>query len=301
MARKESEREIIFSSAKRRPYGAKITLLLERYTQFPIKGDCVLLVSPEIIVRMVPSKDASEGEKQQQWDIFVEGFATAGEAEQAGLKIALGFLWAALSGRYAMRLIYDNPLPCTVYDRTQQKGLTITGKATLIVTKAIANIMDPVNTIISSPLQIDQKLLVAAELFTAARLETTERARFVGLVSSLEPFAIQQKYNSKELTALIQTFKEHLQKSRLDDTIKGSLIARIEQLKVESVSRAIKRLVEETLPNDPAAADLIEEAYALRSKILHEGSTDAALEFRSREVENVVHQIFKVKIKQYFH
>lgn len=46
-----------------------------------------------------------------------------------------------------------------------------------------------VNQIFSANIDVDEKLLVSMELFASARLETTERTRFVGLVSSLEPFA----------------------------------------------------------------------------------------------------------------
>jgi hypothetical protein len=300
MRKREPERQIILASPKRRPYGARLSLLLEKQTKFPMKGECVLLVSPEIIVRMSPRGDDTEGKVEQHWDIFIEGFATAGEAEQAGLKIALGFLCAAMSGRYSVRLIYHTPLPCAVYDRTQQKRLKATFNANLSIITGISNIVEPLNKIISSPLPIDQKLLVACELFAAARLETTERTRFVGIVSSLEPLTIQQKYNEEtELIALITTFKESIQNSMINGKIRDSLVGRVEQLKTESISMAIKRLVEETVPNDPGAVELIEEAYSLRSKILHEGSTDADLELKGREVENVVRQIFEAKVKQY--
>lgn len=299
MAKRESEREIIVNSTKRRPYGAKLSLLLEKRTEFSIEGESVLLVSPEIVVRMAPQEADEEGKKQQQWNIFVEGFSTAGEAEQAGLKIALGFLWAAVRGRYSIRLIYHTPLPCTVYDRTQRRGLILTGHATLTVRKGIGGIVDPLNSVISSPRPIDQKLLLATELFVSASLETTERARFIGLVSSLEPLAEQQKYESKEIADLIKTFKDHLRNSQIDNGVRESLSGQIDQLKIESVSRAIKRLINETLPHNTAAVEVIEEAYSLRSKILHEGSTDADLELKSREVEDVVRQILEAKIKEY--
>jgi len=246
MRKKEPERQIIFSSPKRRPYGARLSLLLEKHTEFPMKGECVLLLSPEVIVRISPRGNDREGEIKQNWDIFVEGFATAGEAEQAGLKIALGFLCAT---RYSVRLIYHTPLPCSVYDRTQQKGFSATASVHLTVVQGIGNIVDPLNKIISSPRPIDQNLLVACELFAAARIETTERTRFLGLVSSLEPLAVQQKYENVELIALISTFKESILNSMINGKIRDSLVGRIEQLKKESISMAIKRLVEETVPN----------------------------------------------------
>jgi hypothetical protein len=249
---------------------------------------------------MKPFEDKLKNETQQQWDIFIEGFATAGEAEQAGLKIALGFLWAAVSGQYSIRLIYHTPLPCLVYDRIKPKGgIFATITATLSVIKGIGNIIDLLNGIISSSAPIDQKLLVACELFASARLETTERSKFIGLVSSLEPLAIQRNFENDELYELIEIFKQQLRQSNIDERIKESLMGQLGLLKRESVSMAIKRLVSETISDDPSAIELIDEAYYLRSKILHEGSTDADIELKSREIEKIVRKIFEEKIKQY--
>ena len=137
------------------------------------------------------------------------------------------------------------------------------------------------------------------EIFAASRLETTERAKFVGIVSALEPLAIQHKYDDKELNSLIKSFQLQLQESNLTLQLKNSLQGRIGQLKRESVSQAIKRLTEESLPRDSQSADIINDAYNLRSKILHEGSTDADLQLKSREVEEIIRKIFKYKISKY--
>ena len=299
MPKKESEKQVIIDSPKRRPYGARLALLLEKHIKFNFKGECTLLLSPDIIVRLVPRKKSEGDQDKEEWLVLVEGFATAGEAEQYGLKIALGLLWSAISNQYGMRLIYQTPLPCSVYDRMQQKGLHLSGDAHFSLSMGANRIVEHLNSVIPSPLSMDPKLLVASELFAAGRLETTERARFIGLVSSLEPLAVQEKYEIKELNDLIITFKELLQKSSIDDSIKTSLINQIQQLKRESVLRAIKRLVQETIPDDPIAIDVIKEAYSLRSKIIHEGSTDADLELKSKEVEKYVYLILETRIKQY--
>lgn len=296
--RKESERNVIASSPNRRPYGAKLTLLLEKHTDFNIDGECIFLVSPQILVRIKP-KEKRHAEDDKGWDIFVEGFATAGEAEQVGLKVALGFLWAAIQGCYSARLLYHTPLPCAIYNRTRSTGLTMSAFATVSITKGIANIVGPLDTIVSTEHNVDPRLLVALEIFTAARLETTERAKFVGIVSALEPIAQQEKYKSEELNELINNFKDQLNKADLDQDLKASLKGRIDQLCLESVSRAIKRLVRESLPDEPDVVEAVDEAYNLRSKILHEGSTDADLQEKSRAIEEIVRKIIEVKVSEY--
>jgi len=51
-------------------------------------------------------------------------------------------------------------------------------------------------------------------------------------------------------------------------------------------------MVRDRLPEDPAAADVIKDAYAVRSKILHEGTTDADLGAKAQAVENVIRRLY---------
>jgi len=294
--RKENERHIIAFSPGRRPYGAKLTLVLEKHTIFNISGECTLLVTPEIHLRIKPKKPGHVNEND--WDIFAEGFSSASEAEEVGLKVALGFLWTAIRGRYSARLVYHTPLPCVVYDRTQSKA-RLSYSATLSMSIGIANVIGPLDNVIASNNKVDPRLLIALEIFAAARLETTERAKFVGIVSAIEPIAVQAKYEDDKLTALLSNFKEQLKGSELDTSVVTSLCGRIDQLRLESVSRAIRRLVENSLPNDTEAVAIIEDAYKLRSKILHEGSTDADLQQKSQEAEEIIRRIFEFKISEY--
>lgn len=294
---RDTERHIIESSPNRRPYGAKLTLLLEEHTNFNISGECTCLVTPEIHLRIKPKNLRHVNENG--WDIFAEGFSTAGEAEEVGLKVARGFLWTAIQGGCSARLIYHTPLPCGVYDRTQSKGTVLSLSGTATLNKGIANIVGPLDNVISSNNKVDSRLLVALEIFAAARLQTTERARFVGIVSAIEPIAVQRKYEDDKLAALLANFKEQLNSSDLDQSLITSLCGRIDQLRRESVSRAIECLVRDSLPDDAEALATIKDAYSLRSKILHEGSTDADLQEKSREAEEIIRKIFELKISEY--
>jgi len=233
----------------------------------------------------------------QCWDILVEGFSTAGEAEKIGLKVALGLLWGAVSRQFAAKLLYSTPLPCSVYDRTKSKGLMMTGHATIEIGLGISGIVGPLESIISSKSPADLKLLIAMELFASSRLETTARSRFVGMVSSLEPLADQQKYQHPELDRLISSFKNELSSSTIPSEIANIIKNRIDSLKIESVSGAIRRLVRQLLPNEPESLEIIDEAYNIRSRILHDGATDSDLELKGREVEAVIRRIFDEIIK----
>ncbi|MGM0654438.1 MAG: hypothetical protein ACQETR_03815, partial [Thermodesulfobacteriota bacterium] len=118
---------MIVESNRRRPYGAKLSVLLDNSTRMMFHGEACLLTDTGYIVKIVPQKIKST-EKDgmpsgiRALEIFVEGFATAGEAEKKGLEIAFGILWGAVSENYSARLQYQTPLPCLVYDRTRQGG-----------------------------------------------------------------------------------------------------------------------------------------------------------------------------------
>ena len=119
---------MIVESKRRRPYGAKLSALLDDSTRIMFHGEACLLTDTGYIVKIVPPKETKSVEKNgmasgiRALEILVEGFATAGEAEKKGLEIAFGILWGAVSENYSVRLQYQTPLPCLVYDRTRQGG-----------------------------------------------------------------------------------------------------------------------------------------------------------------------------------
>jgi len=292
------ERNIIYTSKNRRPYGVKLKFILQEHYDFQLEGACALLVANGLIFEVVPENE-NPHLKGYCIKVVVDGFATAGEAEQVGLKVALGLLWSAVSKSYSARLLYKTPLPCTVYDRNASRGATIRGYGTVSMSYGLDALIDPINQILESESAVDPKLLVAVEIFASAKLETTERAKFVGLVSSLEPLSTQEKYDIDELNELINNFKQEIESSELEESLKNSLKGRIEQLKIESVSRSIRRMVKSKLPNDKKSLEFVEYAYGLRSKILHEGATDADLEQKTIEVESVIKNLIQLSIEEY--
>ncbi|MEG4239370.1 HEPN domain-containing protein [Microcoleus sp. Pol14C6] len=227
----------------------------------------------------------------------MEGFATAAEAEQKGLKLSLALLWEAVSRKHPLRLDYHTPRPCMVYDRIQESGSGCMTSASLTVAMDSSRMVELVKEIFSANIDVDEKLLVSMELFASARLETTERARFVGQVSSLEPLAQSEAYDNPELKELVESFVAQLNKTTsIPKNIKSSVQGRINELKNESISQAIKRLVKDNFPENPDAVSTVEEAYKIRSKILHEGAFDADLAQKSNEIEDIIRQIYSCRL-----
>jgi len=192
MRHSSKERKLISDSPQRRPYGARFAFMLESQTRFLIDAECSFLVDKDMIVGISPSEGSPPSNVSQIWNVHLEGFSTAGEAEREGLRTVLGFLWIAVVGGFAIRLSYQTPLPCEVYNRTTRGGILVSGRMTAVLGKAASSIVAPLNSVIRSKTEINPRLLLAMELFTSARLETTERARFVAIVSSLEPLAFQK-------------------------------------------------------------------------------------------------------------
>ncbi len=293
--KKPEHRQIIDESPNRRPYGAKVGIILDKEYELRFQGEACLLVDDKSIVRILPST-----KNPQKFDVYLEGFATACEAEQNGLKLSLALLWAAISRKYPLRLDYHTPRPCMVYDRTQGSGSGCMISASLTVDMNISKMVELVNQIFSANIDVDEKLLVSMELFASARLETTERARFVGLVSSLEPLAQSEAYGNPELEKLVDNFVNQLNNTSIPDNIKQSLKDRIGYLKKESISQAIQRIVQESIPanENEEAVSIIKEAYKIRSKILHEGARYTDLDQKSNEIENIIRQIYSHRLKR---
>ncbi len=57
-------------------------------------------------------------------------------------------------------------------------------------------------------------------------------------------------------------------------------------------------MIKEKLPDDKESLEIIEEAYGLRSKILHEGATDADLQKKGNEVERVIKSIIEKHVDE---
>ncbi|MBW4423405.1 MAG: hypothetical protein KME50_02805 [Nostoc desertorum CM1-VF14] len=280
----------IADKPKLRPYGSKVDIILGGDSQFGFDGESCLILGNELIVRLIPRQNKKF--EFQKFTAYLEGFATASEAEEAGLKFAMSVLWAAVSLRCPLRLEYHTPLPCVVYDRTSHEGMS--SYFALSFTSGASLVVEVLEQSFTSNIPINNKrLLVSMELFAAARLEATERAKFIGLVSALEPLAEQKKFEYPDLKKIVKDTLNKVQDSLdLPDDIKRSLEGSIRNLTRESVSHAIKHLIITHLTGDKIALEILEEAYTIRSKILHEGAFYPDLQDKSYKIENVIRRLY---------
>jgi len=100
--RKTIDLKDVSSDLHRFPYGAKLTVFLDGVRKFDFYEHVSLLLSKEHIVRFAKGNELHvlnelKNPEFQVWDIFVEGFPSACEAENARKKFAIAFLWSAIS------------------------------------------------------------------------------------------------------------------------------------------------------------------------------------------------------------
>jgi hypothetical protein len=109
------------------------------------------------------------------------------------------------------------------------------------------------------------------EIFCSARLESSQRAIFLSLVSALEPLA-QEEPLGEEVAIFVSSCVANLKSTEtIPAVFRKSLEGRLLKLKQESIRQALMRLARKILPNQPDAPQIVDEAYALRSQIIHSG------------------------------
>lgn len=298
-------RKEIVDEPLRRPWAARVDFLLQAGDRVRLDGEACLLGRSDIIIRIGPHTDPRSDDQPhlRRYRAEIEGFAFPSEAEAAGLMLSLSILWSAISWRFAVRLDYHTPDPAIVYDRTASSGrLSDFGRPSITrpVPPEIGELLT--DELPRSPDSIDRLMLLSMELFAAARLEMSERAKFVNLVSALEPLATPLDY-PEPIAQLLEGFRAQLRAAEFPDmgqeevqTIKNSLHGRIRELRRESIRQALLRTVRTLLPDDSSSKETIDSAYGLRSKMLHEGVTDPYLDRRIAEVENTMRRLYAARI-----
>jgi hypothetical protein len=289
------ERKMIADHPKRRPYASRIKFQLQRGGfEFP-KSCTILAANGSLIDLQVVQGDGSH--QARTVSVTVRGFSSASIAENQGLKLSAAILWAAVSRRVPLRLNYHTPFPSIVFDRTQQSGGGNSLSADGYGCYSFSGFIDKLRDIFDSNSDVDPRLLISMELFTSARLEATERTRFLGLVSSLEPMSTQEPYG-EEVTILVEQYLSMLKKSSISEDVRNSLRGSIQRLKNESVGFAIKKLIRNSFPGDNEAIALVSNAYDVRSKILHNGQVDNDLDLITNNLEGLVRRLIAYRLNQ---
>ena len=286
------ERKLILARDQRRKYGARLVFQVQRSQFIGDLENVTLLIEDGTLARLEPAR-VLEWEGGKRYEIEVTGFPTASEAEEAGMKTAQALLLTAVSLNFGLRLNYHSHEPPTIFDRTISTGMFGSGEAFSSWPQDV--VLDELTKALKAPLK-DRRLLLSMELFVAAALESNDRARFVMAVSALEPLAAQADLGP-DVARLVDGFAATLESTTpIPRDLKQSLRGRLIQLKQESVRQALKRLCAEWMPGDNTAWKRLDQAYALRSELLHEGrpnDLDILLAHETSAVSNLLRRIYQ--------
>ncbi len=265
----KEERSIIVGQPHKRPYGVRVRLHVQSSAAFGFVDDVSVPVSSGAFLTIGPGRGPAPWEGGKKYLVTLVGFPTAASAENSGRRLVQGLLWMAVSTGVPLRLEYLSYEPASVFDRTASTGATMEAYAEAGFSPAI--VFGELQDAYDRLPQPDEKLLLSMEIFCAARLETSQRAVFLALVSSLEPLAREVDLGP-EVAAFVEGARRLLnQATNIEPKAKASLEGRLLQLRSESIRQALRRLVRTALPEMPEAEQVVDDAYDLRSQLIHNG------------------------------
>lgn len=301
MAKKKTakeERVIILAQPKKRPYGARVTIHLQHAGTIGDAEEVCISLSSGAFLSISPTRIAPwEGGKK--YEVLLEGFPTAASAEAAGKRLVQALLWMAISTNAPLRLEYLSYEPAAVYERNRSAGDSAYGYGRVgfqaevplgVLQDSFAELPEP-----------NDKLLLSMEVFCSARLESSQRAVFLSVVSALEPLAAQAGLGDSVAEFVEDTVRDLKLREAIPLELRASLSGRLYQLRDESIRQALRRLANEVAPEAPEVARTIDEAYALRSQIIHNGipsDLDTDLESGITAVSKCIRSLYARMLRQ---
>lgn len=171
-------------------------------------------------------------------------------------------------------LLLDDVHGLCVYDASVPNIKFTSITATITVSSSVSRFIEAFKESNNQRLDLNEKELLAFELYSASNFESSERARFLTLVMVIEAL-LQPKPKSDTARKLVESFKKMTKDSKLEATECESLLGGLKWLRDESISKTGKDLVEKHLKNrsyfKKKAKDFFAHCYDLRSQLIHKG------------------------------
>lgn len=288
----EEERAVILDQPTKRPYGVKVRIHLQTGGAIGYVEDVSVSLNTGAFLTIAPVRTAPwEGGKK--FVVTLEGFPTAASAEAAGRRLVQALLWMAVSADVPLRLEYLSYEPASVFERNRSTGATCEayGEVGYSPDLVFGELQDAY-ALLKNP---DEKLLLSMEIFCAARMESSQRAVFLAVVSALEPLAQEAESGDSVSTFVADCVVRLKASADIPSDIRTSLEGRLLQLRHESIRQALRRLAREVLPNQLAAPQAIDESYTLRSQLIHSGvpaDLDIDLDRETRVISTIIRDMY---------
>ncbi|MCB1932771.1 MAG: hypothetical protein KDI45_09910 [Candidatus Accumulibacter sp.] len=291
----QEERATILSQPQKRPYGAKVHIRLQTSGPLGFVEEVCVPLQTGAFLAIAPARSAP-WEGGNKYLVTLEGFATAAAAEAAGRRLVQALLWMAISTDSPLRLEYLSYQPASVFERTASGSSGILFEGCYAVAgrapELVLGELQEAYVLLPEP---DETLLLSMEVFCSARLEASQRAIFLAIVSALEPLAREAPLGDEVNRFVTDSIARLNDSEAIPSQLRKSLEGRLLHLRRESVRQALKRLVRETLPHQPDAALIVDEAYALRSQLVHSGlprDLDVDLDREAQIVSHTIRAIY---------
>jgi hypothetical protein len=273
-------------------YVAHVRVALGNTSNLRITAPVEIVSQPDLQVTVYLENKAAEqnAELDQRLLFQVAGFDRESEARDAGRRWTTALLWASISLR----------VPTSVLSGSEGK-IVDRRKGDVHGTGLVTNKTEPHSwakealAYWSRPNELnDDRLRLALELFCAAQLERSARAKLVAMMSAIEPL-IDRKAYPEGIVAKYNSFVEgiiaSLRDGTIEESVRDSISGRARDLRQESISAALKRTVAQILPGDSDSLRAIEDAYDARSKLVHRGEYTGDIESLIASSETAIRRI----------
>lgn len=292
------ERALIVQHPDKRPYGARARIHLQTAASIGNTEGVSLLLDSGTVVTIQPARKVP-WEGGDKFSLTLVGFPTATSAEVGGRRLVQALLWTAVSMNFALRLEYATYEPTAVFNRTHLGGIQAEGFGT--VGWPIDRVLDELRQSYAELGEPNQAVLLSMEIFAGAGLEVSQRARFLAIVSALEPLS-EDRSLGPEASNFVDSCVERLDNDpSIPASVRASIRGRLQHLRTESIRQGILRVIRENLSGTVGAPGLIDEAYAVRSQIVHGGRSDDPdldLEDFGRNVGAMLRELYSAKLKR---
>lgn len=228
--------------------------------------------------------------------VLLEAFASVSEAERAGKSLAVSLLWVAASKRVTIAFEKQTgDFPFKIRNRTELADDSMRAEGRVHWSIKPEDFCSTTEKAYSLQPDLRPAVLTSMGFYASARLENSEQARFIGLMTALEALSEQRVHEDKikgVIDELVSTLQTHPALAGNDKkSVRDSLCGRVKSLCRESVRQAILRTVRQHV-NEDVTVKFVDEAYGVRSKILHEGVKAEEISSLTHKLEGVLREIY---------
>jgi len=146
--------------------------------------------------------------------------------------------------------------------------------------KAAAPFVEEVAAAIASPVLLNAKQELAGEILSASYFDTSDRSRFITLVTAVEALLDPQP-RPAAAQHIVAGMIQIVEQGELDEGHRASMLGSLHGLEAESIGQAGRALAERLLSGKvyerQTPAQFFNLCYGLRSSILHSGKVPAEI------------------------